>query len=142
MKRKKIKKSTICSRGVFSWILERELARAKSSSKVFSVVDFDLEAIKTNKKLGKQLLQAFAKIKRSKDEVGRLKGHHMGVLLYNTPFKKAQVFSKRVFKLLLQEIFPNFTIHTYPIEGQSKDSLNYQDPEGRQGVQNSLFSIN
>jgi hypothetical protein len=143
MERKIIKKSSIYSREEFSCILEREFARAGRSNKVFSVVDFDIEDVETDRELGKQLLQTLAKGMRITDAVGWLKGHHIGVLLYNTPFEGAQVFFKRIFNLLTTPpIFLFFTIHTCPTEGHIKDGSNYQDPEGLKAFLRSLFVFN
>jgi len=135
--------STICSREEFSCILERELARAERSNQVFSVIDFDIGDVETNRELGKQLLQALAKRLRSTDEVGWLHGHHIGVLLYNTPSEGAHVFSQRILDLLPKPLTPpDFKIHTYPTEEQIMDDSNYQGPERRQTSQGSPSSQN
>jgi lipopolysaccharide/colanic/teichoic acid biosynthesis glycosyltransferase len=135
--------STICAREEFSCVLERELARAERNNQVFSVVDFDIGDIETNRELGKQLLQALAKRLRSTDEVGWLHGHHIGVLLYNTPLEGAHIFSNRILELL-PKVFshPDFKIHTYPTGDQTKDDSSYQGAERRQTSQGSPSSQN
>ena len=128
--------STICAREEFSCVLERELARAERNNQVFSVVDFDIGDIETNRELGKQLLQALAKRLRSTDEVGWLHGHHIGVLLYNTALEGAHIFSDRILELL-PKVFspPDFKIHIYPTGEQTKDDSSYQGAERRQTSQ-------
>jgi len=133
--------STICSREEFSCILERELARAERNNQVFSVVDFDIGDVENNREMGKQLLQALSKRLRSTDEVGWLHGHHIGVLLYNTPTEGAHVFSKRILELL-PKVFtpPDFRIHTYPTGDQTRDESSYQGVERRRMSQDPPFS--
>lgn len=127
--------STICSREEFSCILERELARAQRSNQVFSVVEFDIgdiENAEKNKEAAKHLLQMLAKRLRSTDEVGWLPDYHIGVLLYNTPLEGAQVFSKKILAML-PKVFgpPDFNIHTYPTEDQTRGGSPYQGIERR-----------
>jgi len=119
--------STICSREEFSCILERELARAERSGQVFSVVEFDIGDVETNRELGKQLLQALAQKLRSTDEVGWLPEHRIGVLLYNTSREGAQIFLKRILESIPPEFIPpNFKIYTYPMEKQIREEADRQ----------------
>jgi len=144
VERKIIKKRILWSREAFSSLLGRVFARTERSNQVFSVVEFGIGDFETNMELGKRIFQVVAKELRSTDEVGWLKYHHIGVLLYDTSFEGARIFSERICSKLLPNppTFFGFTIHTFPIERRIQDDANYQVPEGRQAVLSSLFAFN
>ncbi len=130
--------STICSREEFSCILKRELARAERTDQIFSVVDFDIGDVEVNSELGKLLLRVLSKRLRSTDEVGWLDNYHIGVLLYNTPFEGAEIFSKTILGLLPAGLPPpEYKIHTYPAE-KPKDVSTYQRSERKKSLR--IFS--
>jgi len=143
MERKIIKKRILWSREAFSSLLGRVLARTERSNQVFSVVEFGIGDFETNIELGKRIFQVVAKEMRVTDEVGWCKDHHIGVLLNDTSFEGARIFSERICMLLPNPpTFFGFTIHTFPIERRIQDDANYQIPEGRQAVLSSLFAFN
>ncbi len=118
----------------FDRLLQRERLRADRNGETFSLIRMSARNARHSVDLFPELIRVLHSRLRATDDVGKLKGDQLGVLLPDTPSAGAWTVVDHVVHLLPKDVLsPICEVYTYPSFGDDDEELEDRPVDGELG---------